>query len=468
MGRRWRALPTLGLAAVMAAGTLVACTPGAGNGSTINRPADPVVLTGAQAPALSGVAPNRLVAFRATRGSWAQVPVQVDERKATNMATVYNMPTSTRFYSSSIDVPLTTYADAGTFVGADPNAAIDADDEIVFMARDAGGAKGDLAAPAGTVGGAVEVRINDPLAPSASGYVYLFNSNGSLDPSAGRRYVDYDFNLASGDYRTTYNRTRGPNPEDSRVTGASYTAHFSDRWTMDAITLTNGDRPGVDVIDRVKWDIPVLCIRNENTFNAEEGAFVVNRSGPVRALRSYVGANSGPNTQNTHFFYDRSVDSVVDLRVHAIPMVGSHVDFSREAFGMTLRAPDLPDGVRIDGTPETLPAATPTWWTVHGTQGGLGFSASYDQNAVTAANQPTRTYEDDLTPVTTQCTGDTEAVGDTGALFNTQIACTDPGLGCTQRLQSRIRIVATPASTTPAELARQAEQRLRPLTVTVS
>ena len=462
--RRARALALA--AATLATGAVAACTPAPpGGGSTLARPADPVVLTGADAPGLDGVATDRLVAFRASGDAWAQVPVQVDERKDTRMHEVYGLPASQRFYSSSIDVPVNVYADPGTFTGADPDAGLDADDEVVFMARDAGGPAGDRAAPAGTTGGAVEVEVTDPLDEGAAGYVYLFASDGSLDPSAGRRYVDYDFTLLSGDYRQTYRRTDGPNPEDSTVTGASYTAHFSDRWTLDELTIEGGDRPGVDLIDRVKWDIPIACVRNENTFNDEEGAFVVNKSGPVRALRSYVGANSGPNTQNTHAFYDTSVDTVVDLRVHAIPQVGSHIDLSRQAVGMTLRDPANPAGLRVDGVPEAAAPSTPSWWTLHGPQGGLGMSATYDTDS---AAPPVRWYEDDATPVNWQCTGDGEAIGDTGASFASEIACTDPGLGCTGHHRSHIRIVATPGSTTPAELQRQAEQRLRPLEVTTS
>jgi hypothetical protein len=460
---RRRSFSALAVAAVVAA-TTMACRP-PDSGSTLQRPADPVVLTGSQAPALVGTAPGRLVAFRASGTGWAPVPVQVDERVDTTMADVYDLPPTQTFYGSSIDIPVNVYADPGTFVGADPNTAIDNDDEIVFMARDAGGPAGNRPAPAGTSGAAVEVRVNDPLAPDAAGYVYLFGSNGSLDPGAGQRYVTYDFRLNSGDYRQTYDRLDGPNPENSTITGRSYTAHFADRWLMDSLSLTQGDRPGVDVIDRVKYDIPLLCIRNENTFDDEEGAFIVNRSGPVRALRSFVGSNSGPNTQNTFAFYDTAVDSTIDLRVHEIPRVGAHVDFDRDATGMTYRDPAVPNGVAIDGQPDTLAAAVPSWWTVTGPQGGLGFSLSYDTDATSA---PERWYEDDATPVNWQCTGDGEAIGDSGASFSSTIRCTDPGLDCTQHHRTTTRIVAASAATTPAEVQRQAQQRLRPLTVTVT
>ena len=99
-------------------------------GCTLNRPDDPVVLTGADVPALSSVAAQDVVAFRWVDG-WTQLPVQVDERKQVNYTQVYNN-------AQSVNFTTTVYADPGTFTGADANANVDADDEIAFMARDTG------------------------------------------------------------------------------------------------------------------------------------------------------------------------------------------------------------------------------------------------------------------------------------------------------------------------------------------
>ena len=60
-------------------------------------------------------------------------------------------------------------------------------------------------------------------------------------------------------------------------------------------------------------------MRSEDTFNDAEGAFIANKSGPVRAIRSYIGANSGPLTVRQHVFYERREDITTYLRVHAIP-----------------------------------------------------------------------------------------------------------------------------------------------------
>ncbi len=417
--------------------------------STVTRASDPVVVRGADVARLAGVPAGRLVAFRATGTGWTQIPVQVDERLDTTMADVYDLPANA-FGGSSIGIPVNVYADPGTFVGADPNPNVDADDEIVFMARDAGGSAVDagLGAPAGTVAGTgVEVRLAEPGDAAQRGFVYLFRGEASLDPAAGQSYVSYDFDLASGDYKATYRRQSGPNPEDSTVTGASYTAHFADRWLMDSVTLSHGDRPGVDLVDRVKYRlVPGVCGRSEATFDDGEGAFVVNKAGPIRALRSYVGANSGPNTQATHAFYDLRYDTIIDLRVHAIPGVAAYVDLTREATGMTFRNPQVPGGVPVDGQPDGVAAAQPTWWTLDGPQGGIGTAVTVDTDL--SVSRQSR-YDDDATPSTVQCTGDGEAIGEAGAVFGA-LACTDPGMlpgtaDCTHHFRTTTSTVATPA-----------------------
>ena len=470
---RNRRVVTGALAALVVGSALTGCRPDPVR-STISRPADPVVVRGAQVARLAGVPAGRVVAFRASSAGWTQIPVQVDERLDTTVADVYHLPADAFGSSTSIGIPVNVYADPGTFVGADPDPTVDADDEIVFMARDAGGSALDarLGAPAGTVAGTgVEVRLAEPGAADQRGFVYLFGGDGTLDPAAGRSYVDYDFRLASGDYMTTYDRRSGPNPEDSTVTGVSYTAHFSDRWLMDGVTLTLGDRPGTDLVDRMKYRlVPGFCGRSEDTFDAAEGAFVVNKLGPVRALRGYVGANSGPNTQATHAFYDLRFDTTIDLRVHAIPGVAAYLDLSRQAFGMTFRNPQVPGGVPVDGQPDTVPAAQPTWWTLDGPQGGLGTSLTVDTDL--AASQQTR-YDDDTTPAAAQCTGDAEAVGEAGATFGA-LACTDPGMlpgtpDCTHRFRSTTATVAVPAATDAGAAIRDLTQDARtPLAVTTS
>ena len=146
--------------------------------------------------------------------------------------------------TTPIGVTSLQYADPNTFVGADPDPTFDADDELVFMSTDAGGKPrpDDPVEPVGVVpGSGVQVLVEDPIDEGKRGWLYLFRSGGTLEPSAGADYVDYDFNLTSGNYKTTYKRADGPNPETSIVTTPNYRIGFTDRWIENQWRIDAGD-----------------------------------------------------------------------------------------------------------------------------------------------------------------------------------------------------------------------------------
>ena len=416
-----RRLALLSVAALVAV-TGLAPEAGAAPGSTLGRGLDPVVLTGADVPSLQNIAPNLVVAFRYSSGAWVQVPVQVDERKQVDLGLVYNQQAN--------NVKPLSYADANTFAGPDVNPNVDPNDEIVFMAKDAGGPAPQFVQPSGVVSGSgVEVRVTDPLAAGAVGYVYLFRQTGALNPSAGKNYVTYNFNLLSGNYKTTYKLQAGPNPEDPLVSTGKYTHHFGDRWLSDRLTITVQGGSGVDILDRHKaLFAPGNCARSEDTFDAGEGAFIVNKDGPVRAIRSYVGANSGPSTERTHIFYPRREDIITDLRVHAIPSVMDFFDYSPAASGMKYSNSLNPGDATIDGNPnnENITLGPTNWERVVGPQGGLVMTQKLSTNL---SLTPTHYFLDDTTPPDVQCTGDAFAYGSSGPRINQNIDCTDPNAG---------------------------------------
>ena len=317
------------------------------SGCAAQRPEDAVVLTGSDVPRLIGAQPGKILAYRYYNGAWTQMPVQVDERAMIDLNTVYNQPAN--------GVRVLTYTDPGTFTGADPDPTVDANDEIAFMGIDAGNQAPAGATPPNVVAGSGEqIRIHDTIGDPTDAFMYLFRQTGNLDPGAGRSYVDYRFNLLSGPYKTTYKLNDGPNPENSTVSTTFYSQHFSDRWAKDELRLRTKGASGVDILDRHKnLFAPGNCVRSEDTFNDAEGAFIVNKSGPVRAIRSYIGANSGPLTVRQHIFYERREEITTYLRVHAIPGVMDFFDYSPAASGMTYRNNLATGGVRIDGVPET-------------------------------------------------------------------------------------------------------------------
>jgi hypothetical protein len=445
--------------------------------STLNRPADPVVLTGADVPSLQGLAPGDIVAFR-YNGGWQQIPVQVDQRFVQNFSTVYNGLLG----FANVNVSELVYADPGTFTGPDPNPTLDTDDEIVFMAKDAGGTPASFSEPGGVVADTgVQVAVTDPLNPSQMGWVYLFRRSGTLDPSAGQSYVAYNFNLLSGSYKTTYRVMGGPNAENSTVTTPYYSRHFGDRWQDDGLNITAGSAAGVNILDRHKaLFAPGVCVRSEDTFDKGgpdgfpgEGAFITNKVGPVRAIRSYIGANSGPNTERDHIFYAQREDIRTALRVHPISSIMDFNDYSPAASGMRYYNDFNTGGVLIDGVPDSPAGGAIHWQMVTGAQGSLVMSGSVATNIPGFAY--TSYYEDNKTSPTAQCTGDGYAYGASGTYVNPPggLPCTDPGMnfGCTAPVydlgETTTAYYGAPGFTVPDAQAMNAAAQ-QPLTFTTS
>ena len=425
----------VGMVAVGAAltgGTPVSASP-------LARQSDPVVLTGTNLPALVNSARNSIVGFRWNGSAWVQLPIQIDERAVVNFGKIYNDPSATFYGVKPAAMSALVYTSSATWTGKDPNTKFDSDDELAFMARDAGvqhPAGGSTPATTDPTSG-VQIHVTDPLTPGSEGYVYLFRkAKGSkLASGAHVKYVKYKFKLLSGKYLTTYSRTAGPNPENSTLTGATYVQHFADRWLSDSVKVTATGATGVDILDRNKvLFAPGVCGRSEDTFDASgpngsaEGVFVVNKTGPVRAIRSYLGANSGPNTERTQIFYDRREDVITDLRVHEIPSVMDFLDYSPAASGMTYRNDLNPAGVKIDGVPDSPTAGALSWEQVTGAPGTV--TNVYTSSASFTPASVSSYYLDDKTPSDPQCTGDAYAYGSSGLYVNSTIPCTDPARGC--------------------------------------
>ena len=402
-----------------------------------DRVTDPVVLTGTDVPGLEGVQPDSIVAFKYDK-RWRQIPVQVDERAMIDYKAVRQ---TTSFGAFSPEA----YTDPDTFAGADPDPTLDDGDEIAMMAKDAGAAADAAPSPAGVAAATrTRVAIDDPLS-SAERFIYLFETDSGLDPAAGKSYVDYDFSLDSGDYKTTYDWNgvaddgAGPpaNSEDSTVTTPFYSQHLAARWIEDELAVKAGDATGVDILDGDKVQVGFGCGRSELTFSRGGGGFIANTSGPVRAIRSYIGANSGTFTQQDRIYYQRAEVMKTYLRVHpGINTIDQFLDYSPAASGMTYRTSADPGGVTVDGVPdgdlETGNSLGPelAWEQATGPQGSLAIVSRVDTDIPTFSAGSY--YQDDSTsPATPQCGGyaDDQAWGSSGPGITGVGVNTDPTLG---------------------------------------
>ena len=178
---------------------------------------------------------------------------------------------------------------------------------------------------------------------------------------------------------------------------------------------------------------PGVCGRSEDTFdgaatNPFEAAFIANISGPVRAIRSYIGANSGQYTMTTDLFYPQREDSIVELRVHTIPGVMAFDDMATATAGLTY-TDDQNSGVAIDGSPDTIVAGHAAPWQM--VSGAAGSLVSVRSASTDIPGLEFSTYYLDQNPASpTPCTGDAAAWGQNGVRVTGPgggaIACTDP------------------------------------------
>ncbi|HEV7733931.1 MAG TPA: hypothetical protein VGR62_17305 [Candidatus Binatia bacterium] len=363
-----------------------------------DRPGDPVVLRGSQLPGLLGEAPGAVVAFRWDGGDWLQIPVQVDERDLKRSDLIRNNVNGGNL--------LEVFCDPALASGVDSDPMLDANDEIVFMARDAGAQAPAFSSPVGMVPGtAVALQLTDPL-DGDDAWVYLFvQSIVVLDPGAGAHYVDYQVDLLGdlpyGD---------GPHPENSVVLTPNYRVRFNGRWVADDVGVTAGGATGVDLLDRRKITQVFTCGSNEQVFSDGQCGFYVNRVGPVRALRGYIGAESGPETQREHAFYDRREDIRTNLRVHPIAGLVETWDYAATATGMTYTNNNNLAGVIVDGLPDAVAGGELAWESLTGPQGTLVHVHGLETNFGVARGSA---YEDDVTP-SPQCTGDGVAYAASG------------------------------------------------------
>ncbi len=436
-----------------------------------SREADPVVLSGEALQWLLGRQPDRLVAFRHT-GSWEQVPVQVDERTSVDYTAVYNGNDC-----SAISYPIPTgftglvYADENTTVGPDPDSSIDDDDEIALMLKDAGDRPEVFAEPEGVVAGSgVEVAVSTAEDGEAIGYYYLFSHDGELSPDAGRSYGTYAYELDAGVYPDDFEFCNGPNPEDTWFTSDYYRRHFGDRWLSDVITITAPGATGVDILDMHHVGSGCASV----TYAGLEGAFVTNKTGPVRAIRSYVGTASGPLTQRTHLFYEMREDIITDLRVHDMPgeSITGFFDYSQEAAGMTYSNCYNPSGVTMDGVPDDIALGRANmltqqdkeaWEMVSGEQGTLIMVSTVDTNIDLDV---VRFYADDVSSQEDSCGDDEGWLGASGFVIESPVPCTDAG--CEYYLQETRVLYYLEPDLSPADAMQLSTWTRQPLVIDVS
>ena len=367
--------------------------------------------TGSALPKLLGGAPAHVVGFAWDGSAWHQIPVQVDERDLVNPGQIYHRPTTIwpslaggGAYEMLVYTPpaaprATGYTSAPTYTPSDSDPTFDGNDEVSFLANDTGKqAAGSVAAPAGVDATTPRRGEGDRPAQDVATSGTCTSSTATPSPAASAGHHRREVHVLVSTRGTTSPPTRwvtrrsvpnnsfGFNPEHSTVVTPHLPRDLRRPVAEQRARRHRRRRDGCDAAralallrDRRLWPERGHLRR----LDEQPGRGRVHRRtspGPVRGIRSYLGANSYLYTANTHFFYPGREDLVTDVRGHAgLPGYGSADDYvdrhdRAEVLGPGEhgRADRRDRRTRSRRSPTSTGAtAPPMWQMVSGNQGSV-------------------------------------------------------------------------------------------------
>src|SRR5215212_10050023 len=344
-----------------------------------------------------GTPVDRVVGYRWNEKAkkFTQIPFQVDE-----MFTRYLDNSASGFALYSGEDQHTTYAfdregfrlrkedpanpchalpDSPTAV--DPVKGLDDNDEVVFMASDAGPqAPAGAALPKG-IESVREVRVVDPANPAKATFAYVMKAKAGGPTADTSGYVKYTrdagsdmFEYSQSSYDSYGNAPKGHFMWNGQCVGAApenapaeckdapdspprdgdlnnlffkcpqrhrpvdaatiqtsrYKFRYDGRWLLTGLQISpdGGTTYGPDLIDRWKArafaqdpysETPCCGYEDEDKNWGGSSNLLGEKVGPVRAIRETWGADSGTNVIRRETFYRDTMRQKSFLRVHVIP-----------------------------------------------------------------------------------------------------------------------------------------------------
>lgn len=328
------------------------------------RAQDPVIVKGQSLGAYAGAQLGHLYVFKYDGVVWSQIPWQFDE------------------------------VTGGKVVAAENN-ALDADDELVFMAADTG-----VQAPspswipdvASRSHVRYEIEVRDPLDAARKGWVYVYRST-LLTPASTTDYVNLD-------------------EPTSVLSATSYrAAMLRGKLCLNRLEM-NGS--GVNIIDRTKLRITALgTTATEDDITASNLVRV--RDGKVRVVASMA---LGDVDLLRMFAYGSAFQTLmaVDLSGYgvAISFARASADLNTAATGSTYYDANTVGGVTVDGVPDAVTISPPSDWAqVSGATGTVIQIVD-----ATGMGGTKRTYYKDDAILDATDTGDKKSYSDVGMVID--------------------------------------------------
>jgi hypothetical protein len=360
---------------------------------SLDRDLEPVIMPGSVFPEFSGVPVSELFLFAYRSGVWEQIPFQIDEKDA-----------------------------SGSFFVQDETVGLDANDELVFMAKDAGDqaftwiddiiSQGFLR---------YEIKITDPLDSGKMAWVYLYRSNTlALVPNL----TDY----------VTYFESKTGNAGEDTVRSLFYEiAHFTNGFPKDLIIPTSAGGNGQDLLDIIKFRAKARLLFTVNiteesiVVDESQGDLVRFKDGLVRVIRE-IDATLNASVLTLSFStppafyypYSTSIDiRIPDLSPASVSSGRMSFDLNANASNPSMKfvsANNPEPGFMIDGVPETpqkeVDSLLPdnNWIYINGNQGTIVHLFPFS----TSVGGSRSLFYNDNSAVDDGDTGDKMSFGDTG------------------------------------------------------
>lgn len=275
---------------------------------TLDRDLEPVIVTARDVTALIGLPVDKLSVYAYTNRAWKRIPSQVDEVTATGA------------YTSTED------------------GLLDANDEIVFMAKDLGEKAPASKLPPGFSAsgpGFYAIEVIDSTNPERTGWAYLVYLK-RLAPVSSADYVSFNAGL-------------------HRIVSASYelglgVSHPGADYLALGVTK-------LEILDRTKLrvfcHVPIACPLTEDSLEPVPDDLV--KDGPVRVI-----LRDGKLLAYGSMIRWTTAYTIPELLGGSVRV---STDFSKEAAGVLYFNDAVPHGVLVDGWPDVVPAEpVSNWW----------------------------------------------------------------------------------------------------------